>query len=246
MFSAPDYPQGPPSRHMYLEPTQAPDGRDASAGYGVPGVYGPPGYHHPSQRALPPPPLALAHAQGLHHQRHQPFCGETLGHSPTATCYSPGGSLGSDGAMSDYVAEGLGSRSPSLASPEAASPPPGRADAAVAPGIGAERKPRRRGAQYSAEEKERRRKVSHSAIEKRRRERTNDVLGRLQRMVPGLGKGSKVQKLEILQASAIYISKLHRLLGLSDDGTELPAPAAPAVPDATRAHSQMKVGFLLS
>ncbi|KAJ2661072.1 hypothetical protein IWW48_002627 [Coemansia sp. RSA 1200] len=61
---------------------------------------------------------------------------------------------------------------------------------------------------YTAEEKEMRRKISHSAIEKRRRERTNNVLRDLQDMVPWLGKSSKVQKLEILEAAAQYIKEL--------------------------------------
>ncbi|KAJ2796239.1 Upstream stimulatory factor 1 [Coemansia helicoidea] len=105
-------------------------------------------------------------------------------------------------------------------------------------------KSRRRGAraQYTAEEKERRRKVSHSAIEKRRRERTNSVLCKLQRMVPGLGKSSKVQKLEILQASAIYISELRRRLNIDVDDVDTCGGSG----KASATHSQMNVGFLLT
>ncbi|KAJ1961607.1 Upstream stimulatory factor 1 [Dipsacomyces acuminosporus] len=60
----------------------------------------------------------------------------------------------------------------------------------------------------TAEEKELKRKVSHSAIEKRRRERTNAVLRELQTIVPGLCKPGKIQKLEILEATAEYIRQL--------------------------------------
>ncbi|KAJ1900384.1 hypothetical protein LPJ66_001496, partial [Kickxella alabastrina] len=65
----------------------------------------------------------------------------------------------------------------------------------------------------TAEEKEKRRKVSHSAIEKRRRERTNNVLRELQILIPELGKSSKVQKLEIIEAAAQHIKYLRALCG---------------------------------
>ncbi|KAJ1900378.1 hypothetical protein LPJ66_001517 [Kickxella alabastrina] len=65
----------------------------------------------------------------------------------------------------------------------------------------------------TAEEKEKRRKVSHSAIEKRRRERTNNVLRELQILIPELGKSSKVQKLEIIEAAAQHIKDLRALCG---------------------------------
>ncbi|KAJ2725012.1 hypothetical protein GGI07_001581 [Coemansia sp. Benny D115] len=64
------------------------------------------------------------------------------------------------------------------------------------------------GRPLTAEEKEIKRKVSHSAIEKRRRERTNNVLRELQEIVPGLSKPGKIQKLEILEATADYIRQL--------------------------------------
>ncbi|KAJ1733052.1 hypothetical protein LPJ61_001745 [Coemansia biformis] len=173
--------------------------------------------------------------------------------SPTATCYSPGGSLASDGTISDYAADVLGSPSPSLASPGAGSPPPHPHPAGATTGA---RKPQRRGtrAQYTAEEKERRRKVSHSAIEKRRRERTNSVLNKLQRMVPGLSKSSKIQKLEILQASAVYICELRRQLNLpstaaaddDEDGDASDDDGCCSDGNGTGARSQMKVDFLLT
>ncbi|KAJ2354803.1 hypothetical protein IWW50_001932 [Coemansia erecta] len=148
--------------------------------------------------------------------------------SPAATRYSPGASLMSEGTVGEYPAEVP--KSPSLASSKTASPPPQTSAA---------RKPRRRGArsQYSAEEKEMRRKISHSAIEKRRRERTNNVLHDLQHMVPWLSKSSKVQKLEILEAAAQYISQLRG------------DPASPSSDDTAEdssARSPMKLNFLLS
>ncbi|KAJ2716784.1 Upstream stimulatory factor 1 [Coemansia spiralis] len=221
MFPQTHYPQAQaPARHLYLEPIQVP--RPCGAAPCLPHPF-------PQHR--------------LRHSHHQPFGAaagamlEPPSQSPTATCYSPGGSMTSDGTISDYAADGLGSPSPSMASPEAGSPPP-----CQAAGTGdSARRPRRRGAraQLTAEEKEKRRKVSHSAIEKRRRERTNSVLTKLQRMVPGLGSSTKVQKLEILQASAIYISELRRRLNI-EDGDD----ASGTTTSATR--GQMNVGFLLA
>ncbi|KAJ2667002.1 hypothetical protein IW148_000421 [Coemansia sp. RSA 1199] len=149
--------------------------------------------------------------------------------SPAGARYSPGASLTSEGTVGDFSNDIP--KSPSLASSKTASPPPAMPQTMA-------RKPRRRGArsQFSAEEKEMRRKISHSAIEKRRRERTNNVLHDLQHMVPWLSKSSKVQKLEILEAAAHYISQLRG------------DPESPASDDTAEdsGRSPMKLNFLLS
>ncbi|KAJ3368943.1 hypothetical protein HDU91_000204 [Kappamyces sp. JEL0680] len=58
------------------------------------------------------------------------------------------------------------------------------------------------------EAKDRRRKQLHSQIEKRRRERMAVCYEKLKALVPGMSPGESLQKLQILEATVLYLEGL--------------------------------------